>query len=228
MSFTELFKPDHTELAEHYPNRAERLADMIVHVVGLVGGAVAAGVLFTIAAVKGGATLSSAVALYAMCMMVMFTCSAVYNLSKRNSARRLLRRLDEAAIFLMIAGSYTPFAMQLLPASLAVTVTTGVWACAFAGALGKIFWPQISDAAWCVIYLAYAWIGVAVLLPAVQGMPELAMVMLATGGVIYTAGVLIYLNQKIPYRRAIWHAIVVLGAALHYGAILTGVVMRAA
>jgi hemolysin III len=228
MAFIDLFTADETELAEHYPSRGERTADLAVHLVGLIGGAIGAGVLFTIAATKGGLPLTTAIALYAACLMAMLACSAVYNLSRRSPARRVLRRLDEAAIFLMIAGSYTPFAMQLLPASLAATVTTGVWMAAFAGAAGKVIWPRIPDATWCAVYLAFAWIGVAFLFPAVQGLPILALMLLAVGGLVYSAGVLVYLNQKLPYRRAIWHGAVVVAAGLHYAAILTGLVMTSA
>lgn len=228
MSFAELLKPDEFELAEHYPTPAERTADLIVHIVGLVGGAVAAGVMFAFALTHGGVPLVTAVALYAACLMAMLACSAVYNLTRPCAARRVLRRLDEGAIFLMIAGSYTPFAMQLLPVELAYAVTAGVWAAALTGALGKVLWPKISDAAWCAIYVAFAWASVIFLIPAIQGMTMASIMLLVVGGLIYSAGVLIYLNQKIPYRRAIWHAIVVVAAGMHYTAILTGVVMTQA
>jgi hemolysin III len=225
MSLAELFKPDEIELAEHYPTQAERTADLIVHIVGLVGGAIAVGVMFAVALTHGGVPLVTAIALYAACLLAMLACSAVYNLARPSAARRVLRRLDEGAIFLMIAGSYTPFAMQLLPVELAIAVTGGVWFAALAGALGKVLWPKISDAAWCVIYVAFAWASVLFLIPAMQGMTMASILLLAIGGLIYSVGVLIYLNQKIPYRRAIWHAIVVVAAGLHYTAILTGVVM---
>jgi hemolysin III len=225
MSLVDLLQPDERELAEHYPNRAERVADLAVHVVGMVAGAVAAGVLFSLALMRGGVPLVTAVAIYAACLMAMLACSAIYNLTRPSPARRLLRRLDEAAIFLMIAGSYTPFAIRLLPADLAVAVTTTVWLAAFAGAAGKVLWPRIADATWCVIYVGFAWAGVAFLIPALHGLTLLTGALLAIGGLTYSAGVLIYLNQKIPYRRAIWHGVVVLAAGLHYAAILTGIVL---
>ncbi|MGE3866786.1 MAG: hemolysin III family protein, partial [Hyphomonadaceae bacterium] len=150
MSFSDLFIADETELAEHYPSRAERVADAIVHAVGLFAAAVGAGALFAFALVKGGAALLPALAAYAACMMAMLACSAVYNLTRPSPARRVLRRLDEAGIFLMIAGSYTPFALQLMPPSAAYLATAAVWLAALAGAVGKVLWPAISDRAWCV------------------------------------------------------------------------------
>lgn len=228
MAFADLFIADEEELAEHYPNRAERRADLAVHLIGLVGGAVAAGALFSIALARGGVPLVTGVALYAVCLMAMLAFSAVYNLTRPCAARRVLRRLDEGAIFLMIAGSLTPFTMKLLPESLAYSSTAAVWAGAFMGAAGKVLWPRIADATWCMIYVAFAWAAVLVLLPAAKGLAMSVVLLMAMGGLIYSAGVLIYLNQKIPYRRAIWHGIVVVGAALHYTAILTGVVLSGA
>ncbi|HWA22588.1 MAG TPA: hemolysin III family protein [Caulobacterales bacterium] len=228
MAFADLFIADENELAEHYPSRAERRADMVVHFVGLIGGAVAAGALFSVALARGGVPLATGVALYAVCLMAMLACSAVYNLARPSPARRVLRRLDEGAIFLMIAGSLTPFTMKLLPESLAHTMTAAVWAGALAGAVGKVVWPRVSDAAWCLIYVAFAWAAVLAMLPAARGLAMSVLLLMAAGGVTYSAGVLIYLNQKLPYRRAIWHGIVVIGAGLHYAAILTGVVLSGA
>ncbi len=225
MSFAELFIPDETELAEHYATLAEKRADMIVHVVGLIAAAIAAGGLFSVALAKGGVPLLTGVALYAVCLMAMLACSAVYNLTRPSRARRVLRRLDEGAIFLMIAGSLTPFTMKLLPESAAYSMTALVWAGAFAGAAGKILWPRVSDAAWCGVYLAFAWAAVLALMPVIQGLAMSVIVLLAVGGLIYSGGVLVYLNQKIRYRRAIWHGAVVVAAGLHYTAILTGVVL---
>lgn len=228
MSLADLLIADENELAEHYPSRAERRADMIVHFVGLIGGALAAGALFSLALTRGGVPLATGIALYAVCLMAMLACSAVYNLTRPSAARRVLRRLDEGAIFLMIAGSLTPFTMSLLPESLAHTMTAAVWAGALAGAAGKVLWPRISDTAWCLIYLAFAWAAVLAMLPAAKGLTMAVILLMTAGGLTYSAGVLIYLNQRIPYRRAIWHAMVVVGAGLHYAAILTGVVLAGA
>ena len=87
----------------------------VVHAVGIVAGAVAGGALFTAAVRYGGVPIATGVALFALCVLLMLACSAIYNLTRPSRARRVLRRIDEAAIFLMIAGSYTPFIIKLLP-----------------------------------------------------------------------------------------------------------------
>lgn len=225
MSIPDLLIPDEVEMEEHYPTRAEHAADGIVHAIGILAALVGGGLLVAIALMTRGVSMAGASAIYAMCLMAMLAASAVYNLSKPNPHRRILRRIDEAGIFLMIAGSYTPFTITLLPPSFALAVTAGIWAAAIAGAAGKVFYPNLSDKAWCVIYLAFGWLAVLVLGPLVTTLPPLAVALLLVAGVVYSGGVLLYLNHALPYRRALWHACVVIGAAGHFGAVLVGLVL---
>lgn len=225
MSFSDLLTADEHELAEHYPSRVERAADGVVHAVGLLAALVGGGLLVAVALVNRGVPMATAGAIYAMCLMAMLAASAVYNLTRPSRYRRLLRRIDEAAIFLMIAGSYTPFTIKLLPPEFALSVTAAVWAAALAGAAGKVLWPNLSDRAWCVIYLAFGWLAVVVLGPVVPTLPPLAIALLIVAGVTYSGGVLLYLNHAIPFRRALWHMCVILGAAGHYAAVLIGLVL---
>jgi hemolysin III len=225
MALSELLTADEQELAEHYPNRVEHAADGIVHAVGILAALVGGGLLVAVALVNRGVPMATAGAIYAMCLMAMLAASAVYNLTRPSRYRRVLRRIDEAAIFLMIAGSYTPFTIQLLPPQFAVGVTVAIWMAALAGAAGKVLWTKLSDRAWSLIYLAFGWLAVLVLGPVVPTLPPLAIVMLVIAGVTYSGGVLLYLNHAIPFRRALWHACVILGAAGHYGAVLYGLVL---
>jgi len=225
MALTDLLTADEQELAEHYPNRAEHTADGIVHAVGIIAALVGGGLLVAVALINRGVPMATASAIYAMCLMAMLAASAVYNLTKPNPHRRILRRIDEAAIFLMIAGSYTPFTIKLLPPDFAVGVTVAIWMAALAGAAGKVLWTSLSDRAWCFIYLAFGWLAVLVLGPVVPTLPPLAIAMLIIAGVTYSGGVLLYLNHAIPFRRALWHACVIVGAAGHYGAVLVGLVL---
>ena len=225
MALSDLLTADEQELAEHYPNRVEHAADGIVHAVGILAALIGGGLLVSVALVNRGVPMATAGAIYAMCLMAMLAASAVYNLTRPNPYRRILRRIDEAAIFLMIAGSYTPFTIQLLPPDFAIAVTIAIWMMAFAGAAGKVFYTRLSDRAWSLIYLAFGWLAVLVLGPVVPTLPLLAIVMLVVAGVTYSCGVLLYLNHAIPFRRALWHACVIIGAAGHYGAVLYGLVL---
>lgn len=225
MSFSDLLTADEQELEEHYPSRVEHAADGIVHAVGIAAALIGGGLLVAVALANRGVPMATAGAIYALCLMAMLAASAVYNLTRPSRYRRLLRRIDEAAIFLMIAGSYTPFTVKLLPPEVAVGVTAAIWVAALAGAAGKVLWPNLSDRAWCVIYLAFGWLAVIVLGPVVPTLPPLAVALLIVAGVVYSGGVLLYLNHAIPFRRALWHGCVILGAAGHYAAVLVGLVL---
>lgn len=225
MPLGHLLTADERELAEHYPSRAEHAADGIVHAVGILAALVGGGCLVAIALANRGVPMATASAIYALCLTAMLAASAVYNFSRPTSARRILRRIDEAAIFLMIAGSYTPFTIKLLPPEFAIWVTVAIWAAALTGAAGKVFWTGLSDKAWCLVYLAFGWLAVLVLGPVAPTLPPIAFWLLVAAGATYSGGVLLYLNHALPFRRAIWHTCVVLGAAGHYAAVLLGLVL---
>ena len=114
----------------HYPTRAEKLVDGWVHGVALVLFTLAVGAALGLAIWQGGLGMASAVAVYAFCVITMIGCSMAYNLAETTSARALLRRFDHAAIFLMIAGSYTPFTTLRFDGAWAIWMTSIVWALA--------------------------------------------------------------------------------------------------
>ncbi len=114
-------------LADHDPSRAEHLADWWAHAVGLVAAAIGGAVLVTYSILVGGSGLIAATGLYAVCLIAMLSASAAYNLTHATHVRPILRRLDEAAIFLMIAGSYTPITTQRLHGDWAIAMTSLVW-----------------------------------------------------------------------------------------------------
>jgi len=147
--------PDELDMIDHYQTRAERLADLWVHVVGLMLAAVGGVVLAGLAGVYTGIGGVMATAIYALCLVGMLTASTIYNWTTPCAARPVLRRLDEAAIFLMIAGSYTPFTTQRFEGGWAAGFTALIWALAFAGAGVKLFAPRISDRFWSAVYVVF-------------------------------------------------------------------------
>ncbi|MBU1345503.1 MAG: hemolysin III family protein [Alphaproteobacteria bacterium] len=220
-----LCTPDEIDLAEHYQSPSEHTADLVVHVVGLTLAAVGGIVLAVLSAIYGGVGAATATAIYALCLVAMLTCSTVYNLTRPCKARPVLRRLDEAAIFLMIAGSYTPFTTQRFEGGWAVGFTIVVWSIAFAGVAAKLVAPRISDAFWSAVYAVFGWLAVIALKPMIDTVHPIALALLILGGVIYTAGVFFFISPKLKYRRAIWHGFVVAGAGVHWAAVLVGVVL---
>jgi hemolysin III len=221
-------KPRADESIEHYPSRGEKLADGLVHALGLSAAAAGGIVLIVLSVVTGGgAGLAAATGLYSLCLITMLACSTAYNLTKPTRARPFLRRLDEAAIFLMIAGSYTPFTTQRMDGAWAISMTTLVWVLALAGVAGKLLTSRLPDWVWTVGYVAFGWVALIALRPLIQGVPVAALVLLIAGGLIYTTGALIF-HSRLPYRRAIWHGFVVTAAGAHYAAICAGVVFAGA
>jgi hemolysin III len=222
---TRVCTPDELDMIEHYQTRGERLADLWVHVVGLALAAVGGGVLATLAAVYGGLGTAAATAIYAVCLVAMLAASTFYNLTRPCAARPVLRRLDEAAIFLMIAGSYTPFTTTRFEGWWAIGFTALIWGLALTGVAVKMVAPRISDVFWSGVYIVFGWLVVVAMKPMVDTVHPLSLALLAAGGLIYTAGVFIFIRQGVKYRRAIWHGFVVAGAGVHWVAILVGVVL---
>jgi hemolysin III len=216
--------PAMTDAAAHYPRPLERSADRWVHIVGLTGGALGGLTLLGLSLGFGRLGQAAAVSVYAICLVLMFLASAAYNLASPRR-RTLLRRLDHAAIFLMIAGSYTPFTTQRLTGAWAWGMTSAVWALAAGAAAGKLFAPGLGRKFWVAIYLALGWIAVIAIKPLLAGVSAVALILLLIGGLVYSLGVIVYLKTDLPYRRAIWHGFVTAAAATHFAAILNGVVL---
>lgn len=217
--------PDALDMIDHYQTRAERLADLWVHIVGLTLAAVGGVVLAVLAALYSGIGATLATAIYALCLIAMLTTSTIYNYTNPCAARPVLRRMDEAAIFLMIAGSYTPFTTQRFEGAWSVGFTLVVWVIALGGVAAKLVAPRISDAFWSLIYVLFGWLAVIALKPMLQTVHPLALGLLVLGGLIYTAGVFVFISPRVKYRRAIWHGFVVTGASVHWAAVLVGVVL---
>jgi hemolysin III len=209
----------------HYLTQAERIADRWVHIVGLVAAIGGGALLVGLSIAEGGLGRASAVTIYIICLVATLAISAAYNLAQNYEMQQRLRRLDHAAIFLMIAGSYTPFTTQRLEGAWAIGMTIAVWAISLAAAAGKLFLPGVAKKYWVPVYLLLGWMVVGAIEPMIAGVQPTALILLLIGGVIYSLGVIVYVAGSLPFRRAIWHGFVVAAAGTHFAAILTGVVL---
>lgn len=209
--------------ATHYPTSGAKCADLVVHIVGLAFALFGGGILLGLSVGFGSLGQIAAVAIYTVGLMTMFGCSMAYNFGKW-SWRPVLRRFDHAAIFLMIAGSYTPFTTQRFDGVWAIGMTSAVWVVALIGAGGKLFLPRIASRFWIFLYVALGWLSLAAIQPFLAGVSMTALILVAIGGVIYTAGVPIYMAAKMPFRRAVWHGFVLAAACVQYCGIMSGVV----
>ncbi len=206
----------------HQPVRdrqhAEYLGDAIVHVIGLVAAVIAVPALLTFTAFQRddpGALVATGI--YGATLLAMILCSALYNMSRRSEWQPLLRRLDHAAIYFKIAGTYTAFALLAGEGRGLLAV---LWTAAIAGTCLRVLAPGRLRALAIGLYLAMGWIAVIAGWPLMSALPGLVLGLIVTGGLIYTVGVFIYLSPRLPFRKAIWHSFVLTATGVFYVAVL--------
>jgi hemolysin III len=202
----------------------ERAVDRAVHIAGLVLGLAGAMTLLGLAVRTGRSPVLAASLIYAMSLVTMLVCSALYHHSTQ-AYRPILRRLDHAAIFILIAGTYTPFATCRLHGAWAVGLTAAVWAGALGGAAVKLLGPVRSTGLSTAVYIALGWIGIVALRPILATVDPLSLILIAAGGAIYSIGAGIHRWRSLRFHNAIWHAMVVTAAACQFAAVLRGVVL---
>ncbi len=202
---------------------AERIADGIIHLVGVCGGiaAVVAMMMVAVPSLPLSATVS--LAIYGVAMIAMFSCSAAYHLTPLPEWKAMLRRVDQAAIFLKIAGTYTPFALLKMGGVAGYTLLGSVWAIALVGAAGKLLVEANWDRLAIVLYLALGWAGLVAFLPLAASVTPAVLTLLVVGGVLYSIGVVFHAWERLPYQNAIWHLFVLAGTACHFGAVTMAV-----
>jgi hemolysin III len=190
------------------------------------------GVVLVIQAPPGRATLAAAV--YAVCVALLFGISALYHrVTWQENGRRWMRRLDHSAIFLMIAGTYTPFALLVLDGTLADVVLAVVWAGALGGIVLKLLWIDAPKWLAALIYVLLGWVAVAVTPDLFGELGITAGVMVALGGLFYTVGAVVYALRRpdpIPAvfgYHEVFHALVIAAAALQYAVIAFWVLPQA-
>lgn len=211
----------------HYPTPGAKCADLVVHIAGLSLALLGGGILMGLAFGLGSLSQIASVSVYALGMVLMLAFSTAYNFGKAQW-RPLLRRLDHAGIFVMIAASYTPFTTQRLHGGWAIGMTAAVWGVALAGVLGKLFLPGLGRRVWVGLYLALGWLVLVAIKPMIAGLSWVSLLLLAVGGLVYSTGVVFYLMKRFKFRRAVWHGHVLGGAGAHYAAVLLGVVLAGA
>ena len=201
-------------------DRAELIADGIVHGIGVFGGVVAATVLIVLAAVFASAYEIVTALVYAAGLLAMLGFSAAYNLWPVSHRKWLLRRFDHSAIYVLIAATYTPVFAQLQDRVFAMSLLAGVWGVAAIGIVLKLFFPGRFDRVSVGLYLAMGWSGVIAYHAGLSSLPQLAFWFIVAGGLLYTFGIIFHAWQRLRFQNVIWHSFVLLGAACHYTAVL--------
>lgn len=216
--------PDAPAAFPRYSPR-ERVADAIVQAVALVASLAAGVVIVALAAGELSALPILGVVVYALGLIGVFAFSAGYHWMSRPGWKEILRRLDHAAIFVMIAGSCTPFALVKVGGPLGYGVLAAVWAVAVLGVALKLLLPRRFERAALVLYVLQGWAVLAAVQPLILAVAPLPLILFAIGGVLYTVGVGFHVWRRLPYQNAIWHGFVLAAAGCQYAAILDAVVL---
>lgn len=196
---------------------AERRADAAIHVAGISTAFIATiWLLWRAAGLPAGLSIS----LYGLCLIAMLTASALYNLTPVSRLKEFMRRADHSTIYLMIAGTYTPFALHRLDGAAGAAIGSGVWLAAALGIWLSLFYARRFEAFKVALYLIMGWMilpGVFTLYHAVR---PVVLWLLFIGGVIYSLGALVYLLRRLPFHNVLWHVMVLAAAGLHFTAMV--------
>jgi hemolysin III len=198
----------------------ERVADGCIHIIGVTASLIALTALLIIG-VKTETTLwAVSLTIYGLALVATFSCSAGYHLVVRPKLKEVLRRLDHAAIFLMIAGTYTPFILIKMNTAWGLGLLAVVWTMAGIGIAIKLFAPRYLEGLSTALYLVQGWAVIAAWEPLMSAMPGRVLTLLVAGGVLYTVGVVFHLWERLPYQNAIWHGFVLSAASCHFAAVI--------
>jgi len=202
------------------PSRTEIAADGAVHALGIVSAVVGVSVLMALVAVRSGAVEMIAAAVYGVGLLAMLGFSATYNLARRSRYHEFFRRADRSVIFLMIAGTYTPFTILGLSGAWEVSLISFVWTAALLGFAVTFLLPKHLGGLSVGVYLMLGWTAVIAIGPFLEAFGPRILALLAVGGLLYSVGTVFLVWRSLPYQHAIWHGFVVAAAAVHYGAIV--------
>ena len=201
--------------------RFEEWANSITHGIGIglsIAGLVVAVVLFSL---KADAYLVTASAIYGSTLLVLHLSSTLYHSARDLKWKKRFLVADHASIYLLIAGTYTPFCLGPLRGPIGWTVFGIIWGLAAMGILREILRPQRGTWFSTGIYLAMGWLVLAFLFPLIRALSTYGLVMLITGGALYSIGVLFYRWHSLKYHHAVWHLFVVAGATCQFFSVLS-------
>ncbi len=198
--------------------RSERIADGTMHAIGVLGALTGAIVLVAWSAGVAAPGQVAAIAVYGATLIATFAASAMYHFTPWEHVRPLLRRFDHAAIYLKIAGTYTPLVV-MIGSGFAYAVLAIVWTLAVVGMVLKLFFWRTPGKFGPALYLVMGWLSLALIWSLWPIVPVSAMVLMALGGFLYTAGVPFYASETMKFSIAIWHGFVVAASGCFFAAI---------
>ena len=203
----------------------EELANSITHGLGIVFGIAGLGVLSGFSSRYGDAWHIVSCSIYAATLILLYTASTLYHAIPWSRAKRIFQVLDHGAIFLLIAGTYTPFTLVPLRGPWGWSLFGLIWGLALLGLVCQFLDIGRNNRFMLALYLIMGWAIVVAIKPLAAGVAKGGLWLLALGGLSYTFGVIFYVGKRIPYHHALWHLFVLLGSVFHFFAVLLYVVL---
>lgn len=204
----------------------EEIASSVVHGLGVIFGIAGMAVMLVFAGLSGDMYKISASIIYGLAIILEYTASTLYHSLTSLRAKHIFKIFDHAAIYLLIAGTYTPYCLVSLRDNGGMTILAVIWAFAFVGIAFEAFWVFRPKWVSVVIYLVMGWMIVFSIGDLVAALDSVGVWLLIAGGLCYTIGTLFYVYKKIPYLHAIWHVWVLAGTVFHYFSVLLYVIIR--
>lgn len=201
--------------------KREEIANAITHGIGSLLAISALVLLIVFSALQGSAWHVSSFVIFGSTMVVLYVMSTLYHSLTHIRAKKLFRKFDHMSIFLLIAGTYTPFCLTALRGWLGWTIFGIVWACAIGGIVVKAFHTGKGELISTILYIVMGWIIIFFIRPVYESMSVQGFSFLLLGGAFYTLGAFFFIREKIPYNHSIWHLFVLAGSAFHFFAVMS-------
>jgi hemolysin III len=207
-------------------NLIEEMASGITHGIGLVLSLVGLFALIILSVMRGNAWHIAGCTTFGITLVLLYAASTLYHTFHTPRLKRILKILDHTAIYLLIAGTYTPFTLVNLRGFWGWTLFSLVWGLSVFGILWKVFHVERFQIVSTLVYLAMGWVVLIAIRPVLSAVPLRGVVWLVAGGLFYTVGVLFFALKRLPYNHAIWHVFVMAGSICHYFAVMFYVVPK--
>ncbi|NWF99002.1 MAG: hemolysin III family protein [Nitrospirae bacterium] len=200
---------------------SEEIIHGITHGIGILFSLIGMIILLYFAIIHGTTRHIISSTIYGVSLLLLYTASTLYHSIQNPKTKNILRQLDHTSIYILIAGSYTPFTLVNLRGIWGWTLFVIVWSLASAGIIMQLTplrkWKIIR----MLIYIVMGWTAITAIKPLSISIPHNAFILIVSGGIIYTAGIVFYLWRRIPFNHAIWHVFVLAGSTMHYFAVLS-------
>jgi hemolysin III len=198
----------------------EEIANATVHGLGVLLSVAGLAVLATLASLRGDVWHVVSCSVFGATLVLLYATSTLYHAAVGYQHRRVLRILDHSAIFLLIAGTYTPFTLVSLRGPWGWSLFGVIWGLAVLGIIFKVTMLRRWTGASVALYLAMGWAAIVAFKPLIAAVSPGGLVLIALGGLAYTVGVVFYAWERLPYNHAVWHVFVLAGSVFHFFAVL--------